>query len=88
MWLNFGYERKVRSSSVSIGRDSISLPTDSRVFGDQTGSLEGTRVTSGSLRHLGGILEEEEEGALRSVTKLEGVTKIGVIGDKRIFRVT
>ena len=61
----------------------ISLLTNSRVFQAQTRRLEGTTITSGSLRHSGGILEEEEEGELRSVTKLEGST-----GDKGIFRVT
>ena len=61
----------------------ISLPADSRVFRAQTGRLEGTKVTSGSLRHSGGILQEEEEGEIRPVTKLEGVTC-----DKGIFKVT
>ena len=67
---------------------SISLPADSRVFRAQTGRLEGKTITSGSSRHLGGILEEEEEGELRLVTELEGVTEIGVTIDKGIFRVT
>ena len=37
----------------------VSLPVDSRVFRAQTGRLEGTLVTLGSSRHLGGTIEEE-----------------------------
>ena len=66
----------------------ISLPTDSIVFLAQTGMLEETKFTSGSSRNSGGILVHEEEGELRSVIELEGVTEIGVTGDKGIFRVT